>query len=171
MLPELITNKKSRRSYPHSNIASQIIGFTNDDDSGLVGIERYYEKFLSGTDGWVVKQKNVAGRRGSFYKSSFPIKQPIEGSNIQLTIDIEYQSILQEELQRRIDESDAKGAMGILMNPQNGNILAMASLPDFDLNNPNQYSLENQKNKVVTDRFEPGSTYKIVTATAALESG
>ena len=170
-LPELITSKNSRRSYPHSNIASQIIGFTNDDDSGLVGIERYYEKYLSGTDGWVVKQKNVAGRKGSFYKSSFPIKEPIEGSNIQLTIDIEYQSILQEELQRRIDESDAKGAMGILMNPQNGNILAMASLPDFDLNNPNQYSLENQKNKVVTDRFEPGSTYKIVTATAALESG
>ena len=58
-----------------------------------------------------------------------------------------------------------------LMNPQNGNILAMASLPDFDLNNPNKYSLENQKNKVITDRFEPGSTYKIVTATAALESG
>ena len=56
------------------SISSQIIGFTNDDDSGLVGIERYYEKFLSGTDGWVVKQKNVAGRRGSFYKSSFPIK-------------------------------------------------------------------------------------------------
>ena len=147
-LPELTTSKNSRRSYPHSNIASQIIGFTNDDDSGLVGIERYYEEYLSGTDGWVVKQKNVAGRRGSFYKSSFPIKEPIEGSSIQLTIDIEYQSILQEELQRRIDESDAKGAMGILMNPQNGNILAMASLPDFDLNNPNKYSLENQKNKI-----------------------
>ena len=169
-IPELKTRKQSRRFYPHANIASQIIGFTKHNDSGLVGIERYYEKFLAGKDGWIVKQKNVAGRKGSFHKTSFPIKEPIKGSNVQLTIDIEYQSILQEELQRRIDESGAKGAMGILMNPQNGDILAMASLPDFDLNNPNGSPLENQKNKIITDQFEPGSTYKIVAATAALES-
>ena len=170
-LPILIAERKSRRSYPHANIASQIIGFTNSDDSGLVGIERQFENYLSGTNGWIVKQINVAGRRGSFHKTSLPRKNPIDGSNIQLTIDIEYQSILQEELQRRIEESDAKGAMGILMNPQNGNILAMASLPDFDLNAPSISPLENQKNKVVTDQFEPGSTFKIVAATAALESG
>jgi len=170
-IPILITERKSRRSYPHANIASQTIGFTNTDDSGLVGIERQFEKFLSGTNGWIVKQVNVAGKKGKYHKSSFPIKKPIDGSNIQLTIDIEYQSILQEELQRRIDESNAKGAMGILMNPQNGNILAMASLPDFDLNNPNIFPLENQKNKIITDQFEPGSTFKIVAATAALESG
>lgn len=169
-IPELKTRRQSRRFYPHANIASQIIGFTKHNDSGLVGIERYYEKFLAGKDGWIVKQKNVAGRKGSFHKTSFPIKEPIKGSNIQLTIDIEYQSILQEELQRRIDEAGAKGAMGILMNPQNGDILAMASLPDFDLNNPNGFPLENQKNKIITDQFEPGSTYKIVAATAALES-
>ena len=169
-LPELKTKKSSRRFYPHANIASQIIGFTKHNDSGLVGIERHYEKFLAGTNGWVVKQKNVAGRKGSYHKTSFPIKDPVQGSNIQLTIDIEYQSILQEELQRRIDEAGAKGAMGILMNPQNGDILAMASLPDFNLNDPNGFPLENQKNKVVTDQFEPGSTYKIVAATAALLS-
>ena len=169
-LPELKTKKSSRRFYPHANIASQIIGFTKHNDSGLVGIERHYEKFLAGTNGWVVKQKNVAGRKGSYHKTSFPIKKPVQGSNIQLTIDIEYQSILQEELQRRIDEAGAKGAMGILMNPQNGDILAMASLPDFNLNDPNGFPLENQKNKVVTDQFEPGSTYKIVAATAALLS-
>jgi len=170
-IPDLKTRKSSKRFYPHANIASQVIGFTKHNDSGLVGIEKYYENFLAGTDGWVVKQKNVAGKKGSYHKTSFPIKESVKGSNIQLTIDIEYQSILQEELQRRIDESGAKGAMGILMNPQNGDILAMASLPDFDLNNPNGYPLENQKNKVVTDQFEPGSTYKVVAATAALESG
>ena len=169
-LPELKTKKSSRRFYPHANIASQIIGFTKHNDSGLVGIERHYEKFLAGTNGWVVKQKNVAGRKGSYHKTSFPIKKPVQGANIKLTIDIEYQSILQEELQRRIDEAGAKGAMGILMNPQNGDILAMASLPDFNLNDPNGFPLENQKNKVVTDQFEPGSTYKIVAATAALLS-
>ena len=126
-IPDLKTRKSSKRFYPHANIASQVIGFTKHNDSGLVGIERYYEKFLAGKDGWVVKQKNVAGRKGSYHKTSFPIKESVKGSNIQLTIDIEYQSILQEELQRRIDESGAKGAMGILMNPQNGDILAMAS--------------------------------------------
>ena len=97
----------------------------------------------------MVKQKNVAGRKGSYHKTSFPIKKPVQGSNIQLTIDIEYQSILQEELQRRIDEAGAKGAMGILMNPQNGDILAMASLPDFNLNDPNGFPLENHDCKDV----------------------
>ncbi len=170
-LPDLIVERKSRRSYPHSNIASQVIGFTNTDDSGLVGIERQFEEYLSGKDGWIVKQVNVAGKTGSFHKANYPKQDPDDGSNIQLTIDLEYQSILQEELQRRIDESGAKGAMGILMDPQNGDILAMASLPDFDLNNPNITPLENQKNKVITDQFEPGSTFKIVAATAALNTG
>jgi stage V sporulation protein D (sporulation-specific penicillin-binding protein) len=81
-IPELKTRKQSRRFYPHANIASQIIGFTKHNDSGLVGIERYYEKFLAGKDGWIVKQKNVAGRKGSFHKTSFPIKEPIKGSNM-----------------------------------------------------------------------------------------
>ena len=96
------------------------------------------------------------------------MKPPVDGSNIQLTIDLEYQSILQEELARRINETKAKGAMGILMDPQTGAVLAMASLPDYDPNNPSSSPLENQKNKVITDQFEPGSTYKIVAATGAV---
>ena len=96
------------------------------------------------------------------------MKPPVDGSNIQLTIDLEYQSILQEELARRMDEAKAKGAMGILMDPQTGAVLAMASLPDYDPNNPSSSPLENQKNKVITDQFEPGSTYKVVAATAAV---
>ena len=101
-------------------------------------------------------------------RQSFPIKPPIDGSNIQLTIDLEYQSILHEELNRRVNETNAKGAIGVIIDPQNGSILAMSSMPDF---NPNQHGLspiENQKNRVLTDQFEPGSTYKIVTATAAV---
>ena len=162
----LVIERKSRRSYPHSNIAAQIVGFTDVDDKGLIGIEEEYNEQLSGKPGWVVKQVNGKGR--SQYKTSFPMKAPIDGANIQLTIDLEYQSILQEELSRRMNEANAKSAMGVLMNPQTGAVLAMASLPSYDPNNPMSSPIENQKNKIITDQFEPGSTYKVVAATAAV---
>jgi len=162
----LVIERKSRRSYPHSNVAAQIIGFTDVDDIGLIGVEKEYNKQLSGKHGWVVKQVNGKGR--SQYKTSFPMKAPIDGANLQLTIDLEYQSILEEELGRRIKEASAKSAMGILMNPQTGAILAMASLPSYDPNNPMSSPIENQKNKIITDQFEPGSIYKVVAATAAI---
>ena len=168
-IPGLVIDRRSRRSYPHAFVASQVIGFTDVDDKGLIGIEKEFDHRLSGTDGWVVKSVNGEGRSQS--KTNFPIKPPIDGSNIQLTIDLEYQSILQEELSRRIEETDAKGAMGILMNPQTGAILAMSSLPDFNPNQPGGAPIENQKNRVITDQFEPGSTYKIVAATAAVATG
>jgi len=162
----LVIERKSRRSYPHSNVAAQIVGFTDVDDEGLVGIEKEFNTLLSGTPGWVVKQVNGEGR--SQIKTSFPMMPPVDGANIQLTIDLEYQSILQEELARRVNESNAKGAMGVLMDPQTGAILAMASLPDYDPNRPSASPTENQKNKAITDQFEPGSTYKVVAATAAV---
>jgi len=162
----LVVERKSRRSYPHSNVAAQLVGFTDVDDKGLVGIEKEFNTLLSGTPGWVVKQVNGEGR--SQIKTSFPMKPPVDGANIQLTIDLEYQSILQEELARRVNESNAKGAMGVLMDPQTGAILAMASLPDYDPNRPGASPTENQKNKAITDQFEPGSTYKVVAATAAV---
>ncbi len=166
IIPGLVVERKSRRYYPQENIASQTVGFTDVDDKGLTGIEKEFNSYLAGKAGWVVKQVDGKGR--SQIKTSFPIKHPIDGSNIQLTIDLEYQSILHEELNRRINETNAKGAIGIIINPQNGSILAMSSMPDF---NPNQHGLspiENQKNRVLTDQFEPGSTYKVVTATAAV---
>ena len=158
-IPGLVIERKSRRSYPHSNLAAQIIGFTDVDDKGLIGIEKEYEKQLSGEPGWVVKQVNGKGR--SQYKTSFPMKDPIDGANIQLTIDLEYQSILQEELNRRMKESNAKGAMGILMNPQTGAVLAMASLPNYDPNNPMSSPIENQKNRIV-QKIDPKITNKPV---------
>ena len=94
---------------------------------------------------------------------------PIDGNNIQLTIDLDYQVVLHEELSRRINETEAISAMGILINPQTGEILAMASLPDFDSNYPSKYSMQQHKNRVLTDQFEPGSTFKFVAAAAALK--
>ena len=131
IIPGLVVERKSRRYYPQENIASQTVGFTDVDDKGLTGIEKEFNSYLAGTAGWVVKQVDGKGR--SQIKTSFPIKPPIDGSNIQLTIDLEYQSILHEELNRRINETNAKGAIGIIINPQNGSILAMSSMPDFNL--------------------------------------
>jgi len=165
-IPGLVVDRKFRRSYPHTYVGSQIIGFTDVDDNGLIGIEKEFNAFLSGTNGWVVKQVNGDGI--SQIKTSFPIKPPVDGANIQLTIDLEYQSILQEELARQMTHAQAKGAMGILMNPQSGAILAMATLPEFNPNLPGNSPLENQKNRTVTDQFEPGSTFKVVAATAAV---
>ena len=162
----LVLDRKFRRSYPHTHLASQLIGFTDVDDKGLIGIEKEFNSYLSGLNGWVVKQVNGEGR--SQVKTSFPIKPPVDGANIQLTINLEYQSILQEELAHQMDYAKAKGAMGILMNPQTGAILAMASLPDFNPNQPDASPQENQKNRLITDQFEPGSTFKVVTATAAV---
>ena len=163
----LILERKTRRSYTHGRIAAQIIGCTDVDDKGLTGIEKKFDHLLKGTPGWIIKQRNGLGDLNP--KNSFPKKPPIDGSNIQLTIDLDYQCILQEELARRMEQTGAAGATGLLMNPHTGAILAMASLPDFDPNHPENSKTEYQKIKSITDQFEPGSTFKIVAATAAVE--
>ena len=167
-LPEgLIVERDSHRFYPNGNIAAQLIGYTDPDNLGLTGIEQQFNNYLTGTPGWVVRQ--LSGKGNALPNNRFPSKSPIDGNNIQLTIDLDYQVVLQEELQKRINETEALSAMGILINPQTGAILAMASLPDFDSNYPSKYSMEYHKNRVLTDQFEPGSTFKFVAATAALK--
>ena len=158
--------KKYRRSYPHQSIASQILGYTDADDNGISGIEKDYDKFLSGTAGQTIKSK---GWKGKFQnRSDLPYTAPLNGNSMQLTIDLNYQSILQEELLKRLKETNAKSAMGVIMNPQTGAVLAMASVPSFDNNNFSKYPIDNHRCRVITDQFEPGSTFKIVAATAAL---
>ncbi len=166
IVKNLVVERNSRRYYPHGNIAGQLVGFTNVDDQGITGIEERFDKYLRGVPGWVIKQRT--GRGNVQPKNNYPVKPPVDGANIQLTIDLEYQSILREELLQRLEETKARSAIGIIMNPQDGAILAMASVPDYDPNNPNRYQTENQKIRAITDQFEPGSTLKIVAATAAL---
>ena len=98
-----------------------------------------------------------------------PFNEPINGNNIQLTIDLEYQSILEQELLKRQVETNAKSATGIIINPQSGEILAMASVPGFDNNNFSESEPELHKVRAITDQFEPGSTFKVVSAVAAIK--
>ncbi len=158
--------KHYRRTYPHGSIASQIIGYTDTEDKGISGIEKDYEKFLSGTPGQVVKSKGWQGKYQS--KTGLLFEPAINGNDIQLTIDLNYQSILQEELKKRKKETNSKSAMGVIINPQTGAVLAMASVPDFDNNYFSEYKIDYHHCRVITDQFEPGSTFKIVAAVAAL---
>ncbi len=163
----IITNRVVHRSYPQDNIGGQIIGFTNVDDTGLAGIENVYDKQLSGVDGWIVKQRNGLGN--VYLNNNYPKQNPTDGADIHLTINIEYQSVLQEELLKQLIKTAAISASGVIIDPQTGALLAMASVPDYNPNKPNKYATENQKNRVLTDQFEPGSTFKIVAATAAID--
>ena len=163
---EVNIEKHSRRFYPHDKIGAQLIGYTNADNEGISGLEKYFEHQLKGELGWIYKTKGMSGKIQ--HKSGMPYKKPINGNNIQLTIDLEYQSILEEELFKRQLETDASSATGIILNPQNGEILAIASTPGFNNNSFNNYDPSNHRIKAITDQFEPGSTYKVVSAISAL---
>ncbi len=163
----IILEKANQRVYPHGHVAGQILGFTDVDNHGVTGVEKRFNAILEGESGWEVLERNGWGELRPSINA--PRKAAKPGNDILLTIDIDYQSILQEELARRVKETDAKSGLGLILDPQTGFILAMASVPDYDPNHANNYNLENQKLRPITDQFEPGSTFKIVTLIAALD--
>jgi len=168
-LKGLNIKKAYRRSYPHGSVVSQILGYNDTDGHGISGLEKDYNSELSGKSGIAIKSKGWKGKFQS--RSGLPFTAPIDGSDITLTLDLNYQSILQEELLKRMKETESKSAMGLIMNPQSGAILAMSSVPSFDNNNFSQFPISQHHSKVLTDQFEPGSTFKIVAATASLAEG
>ena len=162
----LTIERKYRRFYPHNHIAAQVLGFTNIDDEGISGIEKDFNSYLTGKPGAVYKTKGWSGKIQ--HKSGMPFQAPTDGCNIQLTLDLEYQSILEEELKRRQIETNALSATGIIMDPQSGEILAMASTPGFDNNKFGTSVPTQQRIRAITDQFEPGSTFKVVSAVSAI---
>lgn len=165
----LIIKKSFKRYYPEENLVSQLIGFTNVDDSGISGLELEYEKYLKPKDGSRLYKRNGLGQK--ILDPTLKINQAENGADISLTINKEYQAVLREELINSIEVTSANSAMGLILNPQTGEILSMVSIPDYNPNSPNDFEVEYQKNKLVTDLYEPGSTFKIVTMAAALENG
>ena len=157
-----------KRYYPYRQLGAQLIGYVDQSNEGKVGIEYKFNDFLEGTTGKVVFDKSASGR----LHKSMTAKQPTikNGKNIQLTIDIEIQSILQNELEKYFKKVNAKTANGIIINPSNGEILAMATVPSFDPNSYSKFNVEYYKNRVIADLYEPGSTYKIVNIATALNN-
>ncbi|OQY29745.1 MAG: hypothetical protein B6244_02850 [Candidatus Cloacimonetes bacterium 4572_55] len=157
----------TKRYYPHNEVAAHILGFVGDDGDGLEGIEKQFNTELSGQSGWTILLKDARGKDRSFPDS--PPKKPMDGQNLFLTIDVHYQEIVEQELRRVTMEQEAEGGMFVLMDPRTGEILASAVQPTFDLNNAHQTDVAVRRNRVVTDSYEPGSTFKFLTAAIALE--
>jgi cell division protein FtsI (penicillin-binding protein 3) len=156
--------KENRRLYPNRELAAQILGYVGIDNTGLRGIEAAYNKVVSGRPGAVLIQTDA--RRRAFSRVERP---PTTGATLELTIDEYLQHIAERELRAGIEENVAAGGTAVVMDPRTGEIMALASWPTF---NPNEYrdaSPEAQRNRATQDIYEPGSTFKIVTAAAALE--
>ncbi|HEX9093895.1 MAG TPA: penicillin-binding protein 2 [Coriobacteriia bacterium] len=163
------TLEDSRRTYPSGELACQVLGFVGVDDKGIAGIEQQYDSVLAGTPGRVLAERDRLGR--PIPGGVISREEPIDGSDIRLTIDkdIQYQAHL--ELASAVQAFGARGGSVIVMDPRNGEILAMASWPYF---NPNDYAKAEAKalrNRVVVDTFEPGSTIKAFTAAAVIDRG
>jgi len=155
-----------KRFYPHGSLAANLIGFTNVDNQGIEGIERMAEGELRGKPGKRFTRRDALGREiKAFEERTIPV---LDGHRIVLTIDQYLQYVTERALDRAFRKWKAKGAAAVLMNPETGEILAMAVRPTFDPNSPGDFPLENYRNRVLTDLFEPGSVFKIVTAAAVL---
>ena len=181
----------TKRYYPYGSLAAQVIGFVGDDNTGLYGLEAYYEKELEGQSGLVISAKDQAENDMLYtYEQYFAAKN---GGDLTLTLDTTIQYYLEKGMEAMIDKfSAANGASGIVMDVNTGGILAMASYPNYDLNDfltvsdpallsrisdeeggfkLSDAQLTQWRNKALNDTYEPGSTFKILTLSAALEEG
>ncbi len=158
---------ESKRFYPHHDLGASIIGFTGIDHTGLSGIELQYEKNLRGVDGKFVSEKDVFGNTIPGSKQTYI--EPIDGADVVLTIDAQIQYLAQKELAKTVEEYSALGGSVVIMNPNNGEVLAMADYPNFDLNNYEQYDSDLYKLNATSFTFEPGSTFKVINIASALE--
>lgn len=169
-LPGIFVGEDNDRYYPFGNLASHVLGFTGIDNQGLTGIELKYDKYLSGIRGSVTYLADAAGRL--MPNSSEKYHPPRDGMTLQLTIDKHIQAIMERELDQAMLEHKPQHIIGIAMDPKTGEILAMASRPDYEPANYQQYPSEiYNRNLPIWMTYEPGSTFKIITLAAALEEG
>ena len=166
-LPGIGLTEESRRYYPKKTLASHILGISGVDNTGLEGIDNYYDELVGGTKGRIIIEHDAVNR--PIPEATHKYIPPVDGAHLVLTIDETIQYITERELDKVYKERQAKSAAAIVMDPKTGEILAMASRPTFDPNNYNDYPAENRRNYAINDAFEPGSTMKITTAAMAME--
>ncbi|MEC7822677.1 MAG: penicillin-binding protein [Candidatus Neomarinimicrobiota bacterium] len=168
--PKSLEIKKDyKRYYPQQELFGQIVGFTDTDDKGIAGLEYQYNEYLKGKSAYVPFKIN--GLQERIYDPTLKNEGPEDGYDIYLTLNKEYQAILREELLKQVEETNAIGGMGIIINPQDGRVLSMVSVPDFNPNLQRDFEDAYKRNRIVSDSIEPGSTFKIVTIASALEEG
>jgi cell division protein FtsI (penicillin-binding protein 3) len=168
-LPGIYFLEESKRYYPMRQLAAQVLGFVGTDNHGLAGLEANYERVVAGKAGRRTVLRDA--RRGLAVPPGLPSADPVPGADLVLTLDSVLQQIVEEELDRVVSERRAKSGSVVLLDPDSGAVLAMASRPTFDPNAFRAASEATLRNRPVQDAFEPGSTFKMVTAAAALEQG
>ena len=161
--------KESKRFYPNGELACHVLGTADIDNNGMEGVELVYDRYLKGSQGWLVSTQD--GKRRKVVSYQHEHIPPRDGANLVLTLDEVVQHIAEQELEAAYKKHNARGASIVVMDPGTGDILAMASLPNYDLNHFKTRSTESLKNRAVCDFFEPGSIFKVVTASALLEEG
>lgn len=167
-VPGLILTPKFARTYSHGSVAAHILGHVGNEGQGLAGLELQYNEYLTGTPGSRAVQRDRRGRIKALVGGrEVP---PEQGESLVLTIDRMRQVALEDELQRGVEAQGAAWGTAIAMDPNTGAILAMANVPTYNPNRAAAYSESERRNRAITDRFEPGSTFKFVTAAAALEN-
>lgn len=174
-----------KRYYPYDSLASRVLGFTGGDNQGIIGLEVQYEKYLKGQDGKILTLSNAAGVE--IENAAEDRIEPVAGNDLVVTLDVNIQKYAEQAAYQVMEKKQANSVSVLVMNPQNGEILAMVNVPEFNLNEPfslipgiaadgkgkSSQDLLNQmwRNKCINDTYEPGSTFKIITAAAGLEAG
>lgn len=168
-----------KRYYPYDTLASKVLGFTGGDNQGIVGLEVKYDKYLQGKNGKIL---TLTDARGVEIENAGERRQePVDGNDLHISLDYNIQMYAEQAAKKAMEEHGAERVSVLMMNPQNGEILAMVNVPEFNLNEPftingevetNQDKLNTMwRNACINDTYEPGSTFKIITASAALEEG
>lgn len=174
-----------KRYYPYQSLASKVLGFTGADNQGIIGLEVQYESYLKGINGKILTMADAKGVELDGMAENR--KEPVSGKHLNVSLDINIQTYAAQAAKKALESKQANYVSIIVMNPNNGEILAMVNEPEFDLNTPFVLNIEgaqllsdeeyqknlNQmwRNQCINDTYEPGSTFKIVTATAGLEAG
>jgi len=168
-LPGIDLTEESRRFYPKGTLAAHVLGISGTDNTGLEGIDNFYNDLVGGTKGRIVIEHDAAGR--DIPEATHKYVAPVDGGNLVLTIDETIQYIVERELDKVFKERQAKSAAAVVMDPKTGEILAIASRPTFNPNSYNDAPASSRRNFAINDAYEPGSTMKITTAAMAMEEG
>lgn len=171
----IVISPDTKRYYPNGNFAAHVLGHTNSDGEGLTGLELYYNKYLSGVPGIKVAEIDQKSEGLPYTISEFT--EPVDGRDVVTTIDENIQYFAEKLAQEALEDNEAKAVSIMVMDPNTGEILALANKPDYDPNNPWPEGMSDDdiqqmwRNRLVSDAYEPGSIFKVVTATAAIEKG
>lgn len=160
---------ETKRFYPNGSLASQAIGFSGIDNIGLEGVEKYYDRYLRGKKGYKSIIRDAKARE--LYAFEIGFIPPVDGNSLILTIDEVIQHLTEKALKKACQQHQAKAGLAIVMSPSNGDILALAVEPSYDLNAFSKVDSDARRNRAVCDVYEPGSVFKVVTASACLDEG